>query len=827
VNTADTERRALELCEAALTLGSEARTDFLVAQCGDDAALLDCVQTLMRAVDDSEGFLEPEPPQGFDAFGAGATQGYEPSIDITGTNPARAGAPRMGTRIGRYTIVEPLGDGGMGTVYLAEHRDGDYLQRVAIKVLRAALNTREGLERFEAEKRVLARLNHPYIAGLIDSGTTDDGLPYLVMEYVQGLPIDRFCDDQGLDLRARIRLLVKVMLAVQAAHQNLVIHRDLKPSNVLITPDGLPKLLDFGIAKLLVAADEAGAAGELTQVWGQALTPNYASPEQILEGRATTVSDVYSLGVLAYQLLCGELPYRIDGHAQRALVSRFETLTVPRPSTRLARMNDAALADALARRRGLNVRRHAAALRGDLDNILLMALRLEPERRYGSVAQFAEDLQRFLDGHPVAARHDTLAYRCGKFLRRHWLPAAATGVLLLSLVGGVIGFAWQAEQARAERDRTLLVNDFLQSILIEADPYEAGADATIRDVLARADGMIAERFVDMPDLEASLRRTVGYTQLGLLELDAAAANLGRAHELNVRLYGEADQRSLQTRTDLAWTAFRRGDLEAAKSGYSQAIAMMNDNLPTQFRMKLLNDFAVVLIDTGDLDEAVSLLEDVRTLQASVETDPAEDATMLNNLAITLHDLGELDEAEIYYRESIAIGQSQPNAQMDPNLAIHMNNLAVLLLQLERPDEALTWLRESLDIRLTALGPDHGFTGLAHLQVGRVLFDAGDIEEARPHVDSALAISTAVLPEGNAQLLLARALAARLQSADGDAHGGAAALAVIANDMDELGMVDLKRLVDRWLADAESQLAAANAGEAARAGAAATVADIDP
>ncbi len=815
MNTADTERRALELCEAALTLGSEARTHFLAAQCGDDAALLDCVQALLRAVDDSEGFLEPEPPHGFDAFGAGATQGYEPWVDIPGTNPARARAPRMGTRIGRYTVIEPLGDGGMGSVYLAEHRDGDYLQRVAIKVLRAALNTREGLERFEAERRVLARLNHPYIAGLIDSGTTDDGLPYLVMEYVQGLPIDRFCDEQGLDLRARIRLLVKVMLAVQAAHQNLVIHRDLKPSNVLITPDGLPKLLDFGIAKLLVAADEAGAAGELTQVWGQALTPNYASPEQILEGRATTVSDVYSLGVLAYQLLCGELPYRIDGHAQRALVSRFETLTVPRPSTRLARMNDAALADALARRRGLNVRRHAAALRGDLDNILLMALRLEPERRYGSVAQFAEDLQRFLDGHPVAARHDTLAYRCGKFLRRHWLPAAATGVLLLSLVGGVLGFAWQAEQARAERDRTLLVNDFLQSILIEADPYEAGADATIRDVLARADGMIAERFTDMPDLEASLRRTVGYTQLGLLELDAAAANLGRAHELNVRLYGEADQRSLQTWTDLAWTEFRRGDLEAAKSGYRQAIAMMTDTLAEPFRMKLLNDFAVVLMDTGDpedLEEAVTLLEQVSTLQANVETDPSEDATMLNNLAAALHDLGELDEAETRYRESIAIGQSQPNAHMDPNLAIHMNNLAVLLLQLERPDEALTWLRESLDIRLTALGPEHGFTGLAHLQVGRVLFDGGDIEAARPHIVSALAISTAVLPEGNAQLLLARALAARLQSTDGDPHGGAAALAAIANDMDELGMVDLKGLVDRWLADAESQLDSQPAAE---------------
>ncbi len=774
MNATGHERRALELCEAALNLPPQSRNDFLAAQCGGDPDLLAAVESLLHAVEESDGFLEPV---------------------ATIAETAR----RSGSRIGRYTIVEPLGDGGMGTVYLAEHREGEYVQRVAIKLMRGFLATREGLERFESERRVLARLNHPYIAGLIDSGTTEDGLPYLVMEYVEGVPIDRFCDDNRLGMRSRIRLLHKVMLAVQAAHQNLVIHRDLKPSNILITPDGLPKLLDFGIAKLVTATNDADAAGDMTLLFGPAMTPNYASPEQILEGRATTVSDVYSLGVLAYELLCGEPPYQIDVRSQRALVSRFESLAVPRPSTCIARLGDSTLAAALARRRGLNRRRHVAALRGDLDNILLMALRADPSRRYGSVVQFAEDLERYLDGHPVAARADTAVYRCGKFLRRHWLPAAATVLLLLSLTGGLAGFAWQAEQARAERDRTLLVNDFLQSILMEADPYEAGADATIRDVLARADDMIAERFADLPDLEAALRRTVGYTQLGLLDLDAARSNLERSHTLNVRLYGTADQRSLQTQADLAWTAFRRGELERSKSDYQQVVALMTQALPVEFRIKLLNDFAVVLLDTGDLDQAIALLEEVFRLQAFTDLDPQEEATLLNNLAAAYHDSGDLDEAEHYYRQSVEIGRSQPDAHMDPNLAIHMNNLAVLLLQLDRNVEALALLRESLAIRLVALGREHGFTGLAHLQVGRVLLDRGDTEEARPHIARGLEVSTAVLPEGAAQLLFAQALAARMLHADGDVTGAATALAAVAEEAAARNLMDIHGMATSWRA----------------------------
>lgn len=768
-------RRALDLCDATLALPPAERDAFLDQACGDDDALRSAVDSLLLAVAQAGNFLDP------------ATAGD---------------AGPIGAEIGRYRIVQRLGEGGMGAVYLAERNADGYTQRVALKLVHGHLGSREVLERFHAERRILASLNHPYIAQLLDAGTTESGVPYLVMEYVEGLPIDRFCDEHRLDLRARVRLLIKVMLAVQAAHQNLVIHRDLKPSNVLVTADGLPKLLDFGIAKLLAGGGEDETTN-LTRLWGQAMTPNYASPEQILEARATTISDIYSLGVLTYQLLTGELPYQLDGRAQRDLLKAAESLTVPRPSTRLLSLTDTARVEEIAARRNLTAAKLSAALRGDLDNILLMALRPEPERRYGSVAQFAEDLSRYLDGHPVAARADTFSYRAGKFLRRHWLPVGAVAMLVLSLSAGLVSFAWQAEQARAERDRTLKVNEFLQAILLEADPYSAGADATIRDVLQRADGMIAAHFDGLPDLEAALRRTIGYTQLGLLELDAAERSLTRAHALNLSLYGLGDRRSIETAADLAWTAFRRGEYEAARAGFEDAIGLLDPSLPVELHIRLHNDLGVILLDTGQTAAALAAFEQTLVLQPAAPPNPSQEASLLNNLGHAHHDLGQLDEAERYYRLSIEAGRSAGGAALDANLAIHLNNLALLLRERGRDDEAREMFRESLQIRQAVLGPRHGFTGLGHLQLGRILLDGGEPDAARPHLEAALEISTETMPEGSPQLLLAQALAARLLHHDGESAAAAEKLAAIAEGFAALGphMDGLRESVERWHAEA--------------------------
>jgi serine/threonine-protein kinase len=766
-------QRVLRICDEALALSRAERTVLLDRACADDPRLRAAVDSLMQAITEAGSFLDPE--------------------------LAEAEAQRrIGTRVGAFTIVERLGEGGMGTVYLAQREAPGYTQRVAIKIIRGQLAGRDVLERFDEERRILAGLNHPYIAGLIDAGTTDDGAPYLVMEYVEGVPIDQFCDERRLDIPARLRLLIKVMLAVQAAHQNLVVHRDLKPSNVLITADGLPKLLDFGIAKLTASTDRH-ATVNLTMLWGQAMTPNYASPEQILEARATTVSDVYSLGVLAYQLLTGELPYRVDGRSQRDLVQSMEVLAIPRPSSRLSPPYEPELAREAAARRGLTPPRLAATLAGDLDNILLMALRPEPERRYGSVAQFAEDLGRYLDGRPVAARADTFSYRAGKFIRRHWLPLGAVSALVLSLAGGLLSFAWQAEQARAERDRTLKVNEFLQDILLEADPYSAGADATIRDVLRKADEMIAARFDGLPDLEAALRRTIGYTQLGLLELDEAEANLERAHALQLALYGADDMRRLQTLSDLGWLASQRGDLALARERYGLALALRAGTTPIEFDIQLANDFAVVLDEVGALAESLALLEAAEARLARVAVAPELRQSLLNNLGSVHQGLGRVDTAEQYYRRAIAAEAELGIAGERLQRAMLLNNLARLLGEQGRHEEALTLFRESLEVRQRVVGHEHGSTAVAHLQLGRMLLDLGVPAEARPHVLAAFEISHAALPSDSRQVIYASALRARLAHEEGDSATAAAGLAEALHRLRaQESNPDTIALVARWL-----------------------------
>lgn len=735
------ERRLLEICDRALEVDPRQRDALIAAACEGDAGLQAEVASLLQRVGSAGGFLEATPAAG-------------------------ASARRPGSQLGRYTLIERIGEGGMGTVWLARREDRGVTQSVALKLIRSSMSTAELLARFENERRILAGLNHPYIAGLVDAGASDEGEPYLVMEYVQGMPIDRYCNEGRLDLDARVRLLIKVAMAVQAAHQNLVIHRDLKPGNVLVTADGLPKLLDFGIAKLARLDESVAAERGATTLYGHgAMTPNYASPEQILEGRVTTASDIYSLGVLAYELLVGELPYRLDARRPRDLVRAMETLSVPRPSQQLTRRMSGQRRAEIAHQRSSSPRRLASHLAGDLDNILLMALRADPARRYGSAAQFADDLARYLDRKPVAARADSLVYQTTRFLQRHWLPSAAAGAVVVSLTAGVIGFASQAEQARSERDKAVLVNEFLQSILIEADPYQAGADATIRDVLRTADSLMAERFAGLPDVEAPLRRTIGYTQLGLLDLQAAESNLARAHELNLALAGPRSQAALQTAADLAWTAFRRGEIEQARSGFEAVIEQFDARLPDRFRLGILNDYGVVLLDAGELVRAAGLFKEILEQERALGIGPGREATLSNNIALAYHDLAQPELAEQWYRRSIELGRSVPGADTNPDLAIHLNNLGTLLRGADRDAEVLALFEEALTIRQAALGPEHGFTGLSHLQLGRQLLDMGRKDEARAHLEPGLAISEAVLPASSPQMRFAREQFARLTATE--------------------------------------------------------------
>jgi serine/threonine protein kinase len=414
--------------EQALDLGTEERLAFLEQACNGDEELRREVESLLDAHAQAGSFIDNR------------SQFYH---ELDANEPA---APQT---IGHYRIVRELGRGGMGAVYLAERAD-EYEKRVAIKLIKRGMDTDSVLRRFRNERQILAGFDHTNIARLFDGGTTEDGLPYFVMEYIEGLPIDEYCNKRALSIPERLKLFREVCAAVSYAHRHLVVHRDLKRSNILVTHEGVPKLLDFGIAKILQPENEP----LLTITSQRLLTPEYASPEQFLGQPVTTASDVYSLGVILYELLTGQFPYRFASQAPRDIEHAITTAEPEKPSTAVARhrtspsdrrtRSPSSIADrSLIQNRKL--------LRGDLDNIVLMALRKEPERRYQSVEQFSEDIRRHLEARPIFARKDTAGYRAGKFVRRNKIALAAATLIFLSLLGGIIATTFEAYRTRQQK----------------------------------------------------------------------------------------------------------------------------------------------------------------------------------------------------------------------------------------------------------------------------------------------------------------------------------------------------------------------------------------
>ncbi len=400
-------QQVYQLFNSALERDAEERDAFLDAACRDNPSLRLAVENLIVADERAGGFLREPLPVGLAAsFGGEATE-----------------VSMVGRRFGAYRIVRELGRGGMGAVYLAERADEQYEKQVAIKIVRRGMDNEELRRRFRRERQILAGLDHPNIARLLDGGVSEDGLPYFVMEYVEGVAINEYCRRRELNTTERLELFLRVCDAVQHAHRNRVVHRDLKPGNILVGADGAPKLLDFGIARLLQpGVDQTVATDGL-----RPMTPAYASPEQARGGEVAATSDVYSLGVTLYELLTGKLPYRLTNDSAEELARAICEQTPERPSA------------ASENPRG--------RLAGELDDIVLMALRKEPERRYASVEQLAEDIRRHLAGHPVIARGESLGYRARKFIRRHRAGVAAAAFILLALLG-VIGATREAGAGR-------------------------------------------------------------------------------------------------------------------------------------------------------------------------------------------------------------------------------------------------------------------------------------------------------------------------------------------------------------------------------------------
>lgn len=666
-----------------------------------------------------------------------------------------------GERVGPYRIVRSLGRGGMGEVFLAERADEQFQQQVAIKLVRRGLLSRHVQGRLKLERQILATLNHPNIARLFDGGTTADGTPYIVMEYVDGEPIDIYCDSRCLDVEQRLKLFLVVCSAVHRAHQNLIVHRDLKPSNILVARDGTPKLLDFGIAKMLDDRQMMHTMA-VTQADYRVLTPDHASPEQIRGDPITTASDTYVLGVVLYELLCGCKPFTLKGNRLGELDRAICEETPPVPSVVVLARDDAAT---IARQRGTSPAKLRRELAGDLDNIVLMAMRKEPERRYSSVEQFAADVQRHLDGMPVLARADAWSYRAGKFLKRHALVAGLAAAFVALLIGFSITTYVQSGRIAQERDvaqvertraqaaqrRAEAVSEFLIDSFRLADPSHArGKEITAREILDEGAARISTELRTQPELQATLLDTIGSVYLGL-DLPADAQPLiEEGLAVRRRLFGEQHLDVARSLYSLNRVFEKKGDLDTAERLALDSLAINTqltgaDSLDTAGSLCRLG---VLQHAKGDLSGAErNLNECLRIRVARLGRDNEQVTVPLDTLARLAQDRRDFATAERLYREAVEI-DLRNHREKHPQYVRHLHNLATVLHSQGNLDAAEPLYRETVDLFRQILGAEHSETLDAMGNLGRLLMDRGRFDEAQQTYETALAASRKAHPKAH-------------------------------------------------------------------------------
>jgi len=712
------------------------------------------------------------------------------------TNPAAAGEV-----IGAYRIIRSLGQGGMGEVFLAERADRQFEQLVAIKLVKRGLLSRHVQGRLRQERQILATLNHPNIARLYDGGTTADGTPYIVMEYVDGQPLDIFCDTHALTIDERLRLFITVCSAVQRAHQNLIVHRDLKPSNILVTAAGVPKLLDFGIAKLL---DERQTMHTMavTQVDVRVMTPDHASPEQIRGDLITTTSDIYVLGVLLYELLCGYKPFILEGNRLAELERAICEDTPPTLSAAIAAAEGSAptAAAQIAAERSVSVAKLRRDLRGDLDNIALMAMRKEPERRYSSVEQLALDIERYLAGMPVAARTDAWSYRARKFVGRHTVSVAFSIALATLLLAFTITTYLQSQSVRQERDLAQServhaeeVTAFLVDSFTLADPARArGKEITAREILDAGAARIAKGLNEQPAQQARLLDTIGLVYMRLSQLAEAEPFMARA--LDVRrsqapngsievarslnnmavLYenkAELNRADALARDSLAMArkfggeksvdvarslcrlgviARKRGDFTSAsrildECGQSLASLKVVDN---DLATLHLDNLARIAMDRSDYATAENLIAKVLVLdRATLGEDHPQYIRHLTMLAITTGKRGDITAADALFKQVSELCERVFGKDARDTLST-MIDRATFLTSTRRFDQAEDLFRYLVPATRKTYGPTHTVVGNTLERLGRLEFGQHQLVEAEVHFREALAIFKQSLGPGN-------------------------------------------------------------------------------
>ena len=725
--------RLAELVKSAIERGPEHWEAFLEKECSSDAAMRAEIKSLLRQQEGASEFIE------------------EPALHLVAQSLVSRGALGAGQVITHYEIISLIGSGGMGEVYLAEDRQ--LHRKVALKIVRRGLDTGSIIRRFQREEEILASLTHPNIARIYGGAVTAEGVPYFIMEYVEGERLDSYCDEQKLGTPERLRLFRRICSAVSYAHQHLIIHRDIKPANIRVTADGEPKLLDFGIAKFL--EPQTSDIAEQTMTLLGVMTPEYASPEQVRGEAMTTASDVYSLGVVLYELLTGQKPYRLTSGRPDELSRAIIEQEPQRPSTTAASSDG----------NGHSEIANQKSLRGDLDNIVLMAMRKEPSRRYSSVGQFSADIQRHLDGLPVIARKDTFTYRASKFIRRHRAAVAAAFLILLSLVGGIIATTWQARVARQERDHARIaqtnaelaqkqaerLNGFLQTLLSSADPETGpGRDLKVVQVLDQASDNLDHELAGEPALRAQAHLTIGQAYAGLREAKPSISHLRAALEIDREIYGDENIVTARDKAALGAvlvTLVRRYD--EAEPLLHQALTVERRQPPTQQRELplILNYEGKVLIQMNRIDEAKMM--ETESLLLIRKRDGEQSVAYANGLVFMASlFLAQQDNAhaEMPYRQAIAIFR-RLHAET-PSFAAVLTSLAYDLILEGKLDEPEGILLEAQKIYRSTVGEQSIAYALTLGCLGWLHFQRGDYPKTEAEMSASHAIaSTSLLPKG--------------------------------------------------------------------------------
>jgi serine/threonine protein kinase/TolA-binding protein len=680
----------------------------------------------------------------------------------------------VGRVVAKYQLVSILGRGGAGTVFLGERADKQFSGKVAVKVVDRANAADLGM-RFRAERQILASLNHPNIARLIDAGETEDGQPYLVMEYVEGKPLDQYCDENRLDLRKRLKLFMDICAAVQYAHQNLIIHRDLKPANILVTADGTAKLLDFGIAKLLNRNNVANTASELTRMNERLLTPEYASPEQIIGGAVTTATDVYSLGIVLYRLLSGLRPYDLSGATSQLEMERSICVAdPPRPSANIQRVMQSPAAEgeqpiaALALARGISPERLRRRLVGDLDAIIMRALRKEPQHRYSSVERLVADIRHYLDSEPVQARQGNWVYYTQRFIRRHTTAVIASAGFLIFVVAVAIVMSIQRqsiaaalERATHERESAEEVSQFMLGVFSAADPFtNFGKEPTARILLDQAARNIQNDLSRQPEVRARLLEAIGrsYRRMGLAE--RAVPYLQESLRIQQQLPREDESTIGLIVAEVAIALLDQGRIDESDGYFSEALAISQRTTGqgSVAHAKLIVDLGRIEKMRTNPKQALQHLEHALQLMRRLKNpkDPEVGAILaeISNTKVWSDDLAGAEKAG---REAVAIYQAVPPLHPDRVMAEYY--LGDILFYRGNIDEASSLLEHVLDSQRQLYGADSRRVSETLASLAQVRVAQSKFREAEQMIHEALAVhtkseSTAYLQIGYLQTMLA-------------------------------------------------------------------------